>query len=667
MQNDNLNSEQFERERIERERREKEEKERLERLEREHILKERMEKQKMENKLYPNNMLFIIPSWGDLLGHPTLGTYVHHKVSQIDTDLVIFLSGFDYSIETPKGTLYYLFGLGFHFLKFEIESGNYITDFRTLTGLVLSDFVYDHMASSNSVTLKDDRDVVIAEKVIRIPIDLSHKSENHITFIKGTLMRNIFIPHKDVFLNFIEHIRDAETYQISTRGHMLMSTHWDFYDKIMVSEKMRENPYKSYLDSAAGLNDIAFGSDQLLQETVSPINLSIIEGNIEQLKSIYSNVDFDPMYLYSLIEGASTTLRSDGPGIPTTPGTTPKQSIFSSASDRMDAYVSWPTQFTRKAKKIPPPAIPKTVPRQHEQQNARTEVEITKMPEHKQEEFILRTQKSEEVEFKPLPNHPAIDIKSIMSYMNNVIGGHYNMRSIGQAFEIARDSMRQMSLSSSSTLQKRIWELSKYANIYQKKDPNLGLPLNEKLELLEKLNNWLSEIAEEDIKEIERLERIRLEKERREKEEKERSERDRRAAENLKREQAERERLEKEQQLLDEKRREIAKINEIKEEQERAQQARARLELEQKEKAQLEEIERKKQETMKIQKERLMKEKEELEALEREKQEYERLKRERKVKEKEVKQQAKKDKKIKKQRDKIEKKKQKEQAKLSKL
>ena len=124
------------------------EKERLEkeRFEKEQLEKERMEKQKNENKLFPHDSLFMIPSWSDLLGYPTLGTYVHHPVSKIVSDAVIFLSGYDYSIETPKGTLYYLFGLGYYFLKFELESGKYVTDNRIITGLVLPDFVYDHMA-----------------------------------------------------------------------------------------------------------------------------------------------------------------------------------------------------------------------------------------------------------------------------------------------------------------------------------------------------------------------------------------------------------------------------------------------------------------------------------------------------------------------------------------
>ena len=107
----------------------------------------------IQTKLIPHNMLFIIPSWGDLLGYPILGKYVNHYVSKIQSDLVIFLTGLESSIEieipTEFGqelrTIYYIFGLGYYYAKFELQFGRYIIDNRQLTGLILSDFVYDHM------------------------------------------------------------------------------------------------------------------------------------------------------------------------------------------------------------------------------------------------------------------------------------------------------------------------------------------------------------------------------------------------------------------------------------------------------------------------------------------------------------------------------------------
>ena len=156
----------------------------------------------LENKLFDNNMLFIIPSWGDLLGYPTLGEYANQKVIKILSDFVVFLAGTECAVSTEKGTFYFLFGLGYHYLKFELKSGRYITDNRQLNGLVLSDFVYDHLAMPRNVSLEDDRDVIVGEKLIKVPIDLSFKSNTKRTFIKGTLMRNVFIPYKDIIMEF---------------------------------------------------------------------------------------------------------------------------------------------------------------------------------------------------------------------------------------------------------------------------------------------------------------------------------------------------------------------------------------------------------------------------------------------------------------------------------
>jgi len=644
LENERLEEEKLEREKLEKEQFEKERLER-ERLEKEHLEREKLEKQRMENKLYPNNSLFMIPSWGDLLGYPTLGKYAHHQVSRIISDTVIFFTAYDYSIELERGTLHYVFGLGYYFLKFELESGKYITDNRILTGLILSDFVYDHMATSTNVTLEDDQDVIIAEKVIKVPINLSYKTENHLTFIKGALMRNIFIPHKDIFLEMMDAIRNADSYQIAKDGHKLLSTHWDFYNQILVSEKMKGKPDDSYLHSAAGLNGIIFTADQHLQETLSRVNLSIIESNINSLKSIYSNLEFDPMYLFSILEAASTMLNSNVSQITSkqrdsSSPESSKNSIFASAEDRLYAFTSWPIQFKRKAKKKPPvsPGLVEEPSYLQQKETLSSQIRVPETLDYSQEKFELETMKSERIEFKPLPNPPIADIKQILTYLKKVIVENYEMRSIGQAFEIARESMRKIGVSATTMHQAKIWEMSKYANIYVKKELNLGLSPREKQELSQKIDSWYFEIEEEERIERERLERIRLEKERREREEKERLE-----SEKRERERQEQKRLE----------------NERKE--------RERLQIEQAEKEQLEKIERERQEEIRIEEERIEKEKAELEAIEREKLELEKMKQERKLKEKEAKREVKRRKKLEKQKKKLEKKKQKEQERLKNL
>jgi len=632
-----INEEQLEKERLENER-----------LEREKFEKDRLEKQKMENKLFPNYCLFIIPSWSDLLGYPTLGTYAHHPVSRIVSDTVIFLSGYDYSIQTAKGALHYLFGLGYYFLKFELESGKYITDNRILTGLILTDFVYDHMANSENITLEEDPDVIIAEKVIKVPIDLSNKSEDHLTFIKGVLMRNVFIPNKDIFLEMMEKVRMEDSYQISNSGHMILSAHWDFFNQILVSNEiyaLTANHNFTYLDSTAGLDAINFAVDKLLEDTISPINLTIIEDNIKILKSIYSNLELDPMYLFSIIEQAALNLGQNMPPISSkqrTSGTRglSKASIFASAEDRLFEFISWPTQFKRRAKKEPK-ILPKLVEPPAEWTKEvvpSSDIGLMEIREIEQESFELDTLKSASVGVKPLPPPPKADIKQILLYLKMVIEENYEMRSIGQALELARESARQLGVSATTLHQKKIWEMSKYANIYVKKEPGFGLPEKEKVDLARMLDKWLFEIEENERLERERLEKARLEKERLKRLELERIESEKREKERKEKERLEQIRLEKE-----------------------------RLALEQIEKERLEKIEREKRGLLKIERERLEKEREEREAIEREKHELQELKLERKQKEKETKQKLKERKKLEKQKKKIEKRKEKEQEKLKNL
>lgn len=97
--------------------------------------------------------------------------------------------------------------------------------------------------------------------------------------------------------------------------------------------------------------------------------------------------------------------------------------------------------------------------------------------------------KSREVESKPLPQPPKGDIVEILLYLKKIIEENFEMQSIGKAFELARDNLRKIILQSDY-----MWEMSKYANIYQRKEASLGLGLKEKRELIKKIDDWISEI-----------------------------------------------------------------------------------------------------------------------------------------------------------------------------
>ncbi len=72
--------------------------------------------------LISNNMIFMIPSWGELLGYPhKLGFYMNKEVTKIHTDLIIFFSGIECRVKTTRGISYFLFGIGYYYTKFELS------------------------------------------------------------------------------------------------------------------------------------------------------------------------------------------------------------------------------------------------------------------------------------------------------------------------------------------------------------------------------------------------------------------------------------------------------------------------------------------------------------------------------------------------------------------
>ncbi len=479
-----------------------------------------------QNRLFKNNMLFIIPSWGDLIGNPTLGKYANQNVAKIHTDIVIFFGGVECSIQTEKGTLYCIFGLGYYYNKFELvhgvelQRGKYIIDEKILTGLVLSDFVYDQMATSRNITLENDRDVIIAEKVVKVPINLSLRTETQRTFIKGALMRNVFIPYKDIVLRMLDIINEPEMYTLD--GHFLLNAHSDYFNKILVSERIKSFLYGGYMNSTAGISEIAYGADLLLNHILTPMEMQEIQGIILNLKNIYSALNFDPSYFYSLLENASKMLKSETPQFISQVGTisnsfTNKNSVLYSAENRINSFIEWPREYPRYNKEqieikppIEQPILQPGVRIMGSSSQASIPEKIeTYVPPVEQEKFTLRIDKSEKVEIKPIPPPPMGNIEEILLYLRRIIEENYEMRAIGTVFGLARDALKKIVLHSDY-----LWEMSKIANIYQKKEAYYGLSPRNKNDLLEKLDNWIQDNREKERVEQEKMEQERLEQER---------------------------------------------------------------------------------------------------------------------------------------------------------
>lgn len=450
---------------------------------------------KAKPNIVENYTLFVIPSWGHLLGYPTLGTYSNQSVSKISQDLVVFFGAADSSVLTEKGTLYYLFGLGYYYTKFELQSGRYITDNRQLTGLVLSDFVYDYLATSKNVTLEDDRDVIVSESLFRLPIDLSFKSENKRTFIQGTLMRNLFIPYKDVFLEFMENLKHPNFLQIYNTGPILLSTDWDSYNQLLLSSDMHDDIKVNFINPTAGLNKITFDAKKDLERFYTIKDLKFIEDLILNLKEVYSTIDYDPMYLFSILINASLRLRprinlSKVQKSSKSKYKMPKESAFRSAEERMDSFVDWPEAFKRKTKNELEKSVVRVESKLYQPKEEDEETVSLPIFREEQKEFKIRTMKRPKVFAKQLPIIPTSNSLEILLVIKDIVNQDYDIRSIARALETARDYIKSMILHSNV-----LWEMSKYVNLYMKVEPNVGLSSKEKDELMEQIERWINLIS----------------------------------------------------------------------------------------------------------------------------------------------------------------------------
>jgi hypothetical protein len=209
-----------------------------------------------KSSLVPNNMILIIPRWNDLLGTGFKGFYANRIVSKIHLDAVIMLSGLECAITEKTGTSYFLFGAGLYFLKFELDNGRYILDQRELNGLLLSDFVYDYMATAKQIAFTKEEEVIINELAVKIPVDLSKKTETQQAFVKGLLMRNVFIPYKEVILRFLEYGKKEDSYSIDRAGYKILSSHPNNFNRILVSDALKRVKHSDYIQPTAGVSNI---------------------------------------------------------------------------------------------------------------------------------------------------------------------------------------------------------------------------------------------------------------------------------------------------------------------------------------------------------------------------------------------------------------------------
>jgi hypothetical protein len=450
----------------------------------------------MEKSLSLSNIFFMIPSWGNLIGNPTLGKYIGQDVSSIISDPVIFFGGMEAAVATDHGILYFIFGLGYYNIKFEIKGTNaYTIDHRELTAVIFPDFIYDSIATLRPITLENDPDVVINDKAIKTPIDLSHRTNTQKSFIQGALTRNVFIPNKDIIINMIETIQQNDTYDFHKQDHKLLCALPGNWDNIVVSDKMKTEMGGGYFKGIPGIAEIQFGAELLLEQYFNQEELEKIANCLVNLKETYAYLTYDPMYLHSILENAFAVLGIAGSPKNAIENSTigtalPKSPLLYSGLKYNDRYSPWPENIKRQTKLELGHGGKKERTRLYsgafESQAQSKIVHEFGKSKSEDEKFELKTQTNQFVASKPLPEAPKGNIEEILLYIKYLINENFEMRAIGDGIEKARDNIRKITL-----MTPFMFEMGKVALVYQKKEPNQALNIRDKQFLIEKLDNWL--------------------------------------------------------------------------------------------------------------------------------------------------------------------------------
>lgn len=305
-------------------------------------------------------------------------------------------------------------------------------------------------------------------------------------------MRNLFIPYKDIILEFMETLKNPRSFQVDKIGQILLSTEWDSYNQILISSKMDSEMKTNYLSPTAGLNGINFDSKTHLEQFYSLKNLKRIEELVLNLRKVYSKIDYDPMYLFSILVNASMSLKSEigsstAQNIERSKEKLEKNSVFLSAEPRMHSFVEWLEIFKRKTKDELERSVVQEASKLYQPQDVDEQTTKATIFREEQKEFKIRTMKRPTVRPKPLPIIPTSNSLDILLVIREIVYRDYDIRSIARALEIGRDYIKTMILHSNI-----LWEMSRIVNLYQRVDPNLGLSSKEKSELLEQIEGWIN-------------------------------------------------------------------------------------------------------------------------------------------------------------------------------
>lgn len=467
----------------------------------------------MVEKFITNHTLFIIPSWSDLVGNQIVGRFKNSEVKRILSDPVIFFGGTESTVQIGDETLHFIFGLGYYSVKAEFDKRIKIKDSREFSCLLLSDFVYDLIAYSELVALKDHPDIIINKYIAKIPINLNHKKNNEHLHIQEILTAQLFLPFKDEIIDMMDRIKESRNFDIDVMGQRILSTKSNFFNRILVSSIMDLSNSNHYFDRIPGIEEIIYGADQVLEKAFLPMEIYQINNKIAQLQRVYSGIEYDRNYLYTIISHASHKLEFDIPNVTNLKTIEAlkdlkKKVILLSAIHQIQSNIPWNPKFPRRSKEeleeevlnrfkqreIEKPTRIATIT-QSSFDEQKSNIENQPIPEINSQSSKIEVVKDKTlnifikpyVEQKEIPAPPVGNIEDILAYIKKIITEDYEIRAIGKALGRARSNIIKI-----IKYTPYMGELEKLAKSYEKQKPNIGLSEKDKHDLRIKVEQWIN-------------------------------------------------------------------------------------------------------------------------------------------------------------------------------
>jgi hypothetical protein len=236
------------------------------------------------------DQLLFISSWGKLIGSSFNGFYRNQPVQKIFQDSIVFLpdiavTGFE---DTTGEPFFLITGLGIYFVKFELGAGSIVTDYREITGIVLPLDIYER-AQDESGSILDSKVLRMTQFMTSIPFSLIMAKRTTQMYLRGVLARNVFLPHKECFDQFLETCKDSNSFS-EEDGFKILSGGLSTQAQLYRNELLTEKNLGNYSTLIAGIKNTQPKLDKIIKDLQLNATRGAFFTKIHQIKRDFVEV-----------------------------------------------------------------------------------------------------------------------------------------------------------------------------------------------------------------------------------------------------------------------------------------------------------------------------------------------------------------------------------------